>query len=129
MHLQIRTMPAQSPADLGEFLAVLERAGLNIVAAGGSNVELGGEFAFAVDDGLEEAAVAILEEAGYHPRVVEVDLCWMINEPGQLLACITNAIRKNASTGRKIKDLAIGVPDSAGHIPVQVYSEEPPAAG
>lgn len=123
MHLQIRGIPARSPADLGAYLAVLERAGINIIAAGGSRVEHGGEFAFAVEHGTEDAAIAALEAEDFKPRLVEVQECWMTNKPGQLLMCVSEAVRVNAVSGRKIVDLSIGVPDERGHIPVQIYSE------
>lgn len=123
MHLQIRSEPTRSPADLRAFLAVLERAGVNIEAAGGSDVERGGEFAFAVAHGREQDAVERLEAEGYRPRIVEVDACWMTNNPGQLLACVAKVAQKNARSGRVIRDIAIGVPDGQGRIPVQIYSE------
>ncbi len=123
MHLQIRGIPARSPADLGAYLAVLERAGINIIAAGGSRVEHGGEFAFAVEHGTEDAAMAALAAEDFKPRLVEVQECWMTNKPGQLLMCVSEAVRLNAISGRKIVDLSIGVPDERGHIPVQIYSE------
>ena len=56
MHQQIRTQPTQSPPDLQAFLTVLEEAGINIEAAGGSDIEQGGEFAFAVAHGVEADA-------------------------------------------------------------------------
>ena len=68
MHKQIRVVPAKSPADLKAFLEVLAAARINIVAAGGSDVEQGGEFAFAVTDGQEADAIALLRDAGYQPR-------------------------------------------------------------
>ena len=70
MHAQIRTKPARSPANLAELLQVLKDAGINIEAAGGSNIEQGGEFAFAVAHGQEDKAIAILEEERYKPRLV-----------------------------------------------------------
>jgi hypothetical protein len=124
MHLQVRSEPALSPPDLAAYLAVLANAGINILAAGGSNLEHGGEFAFAVEDGTEEAAVDVLRAAGYRPRIVGVDLCWLTSDkPGQLLKCVDEVSRTNASSGRKIKDISIGVPDERGHIPIQLYSE------
>jgi hypothetical protein len=123
MHMQIRSAPATSPADLRKFLAVLERAGINIEAAGGSDVEKGGEFAFAVRHGTEQDAIRALEDAGYHPHLEEVDFCWMTNNPGQLLTCVARVAERNAQSSRVIKDVAIGVPDKQGRIPVQIYSE------
>jgi len=124
MHLQLRTDPSMSPPDLDAFLGVLEKAGINMLAAGGSSIEDGGEFAFAVEDGSEQEAKSVLEAAGYHPRIVEVDLCWITSDtPGQLRKCVAAVRRQNARTGRRIKDMAIGAPDSRGHVPVQIYSE------
>jgi hypothetical protein len=123
MHQQIRSAPVMSPADLKAFLAVIERAGINIEAAGGSDVERGGEFAFAVAHEKQRAAVEALKAAGYHPRVVDVDVCHLTDNPGQLAACIARISDQNRRTGKVIRDLAIGGPDKAGRIPVQVYSE------
>lgn len=123
MHLQIRTRPAKSPADLKAFLTVLANAEVNIEAAGGGDVEGDGEFAIAVAHDQEEQAMQALREDGYDPRLVEVDACALTNEPGQLLACITGVTEKNESLGRYIRDVSIGVPDGEGRIQVQVYSE------
>jgi hypothetical protein len=121
MHMQIRATPAKSPTSLVAFLEVLK--GINIVAAGGSNVEQGGEFAFAVAHGEECAAMTALADAGYRPTLVSVETCWMTNAPGQLLACVESVTKANVAAGRVIKDLSIGVPDQDGRIPVQFYSE------
>ena len=123
MHQQIRTVPAKSPANLQEFLQVLVDAGINIEAAGGSNIEQGGEFAFAVAHGQEEGALIALKHEGYAPRLVDVTYCALTNEPGQLLACITGVTTNNNEHGRVIKDIVVGVPDDDGRIQVQVYSE------
>ena len=124
MHLQIRLSTAKSPADLREVLDVLATAGFDLLAAGGSNVEEDGEFAFAVDHGEEDRAVQVLEEAGYKPRKVKVKECWIDHRPGQLLECITEARTENAEAGRVIRDVTIGAPRKKdGKFPVQVYSE------
>lgn len=123
MHLQIRTVPAHSPADLVEFLRVLAEAEINIEIAGGSDVEFGGQFAFAVEDGREDEAMRVLREAKYDPQLVEVVDCLLSNEPGQLLACITSVAQSNAASGMAIRDISVGVPGEDGLIPVQVYSE------
>jgi len=125
VHLQIRSKATKSPPDLRAFLEVLAEAEINIVAAGGSNVEQDGEFAFAVDHDMEEQAVAVLEQAGYQPRIVEVGTWFIDNSPGQLLGCVTEASEANQLTGRVIKDLSVGMPDADGRIPVQIYSELP----
>jgi hypothetical protein len=121
MHMQIRATPAKSPTSLVEFLTVLQ--GINIVAAGGSNIEQGGEFAFAVEHGQECDAMALLADAGYRPTLVKVDTCPLDNVPGALLACVTRVTNQNAAAGRVIKDISIGVPDANGQIQVQIYSE------
>ena len=51
MHKQFRVVPAASPPDVEKLLRRLKDAKVNLAGAGGSNVEYGGEFAFAVDDG------------------------------------------------------------------------------
>jgi hypothetical protein len=133
MHKQIRVVPAKSPADLMAFLEVLAAAGINIDAAGGSNVEQGGEFAFTVTHGQEADALVLLRDAGYQPRELEDSVesetgevfttCWMTDDPGQLLACVSSVTDANAAAGRVIKDLSIGKPRADGMIPVQIYSE------
>jgi hypothetical protein len=128
MHLQIRCVPAASPADLKAFLQVLADNDVNIIAAGGSNVESGGEFAFAVDDEDPDEVkrvTALLTAKGYSPRVVDVHYCWLTNEPGQLLSCVTEATVKNADRGVVIRDVSIGVPGADGRILVQIYSDVP----
>ena len=122
MHQQIRTVPAMSPPNLQEFLQVLLDAGINMEAAGGSNIEQGGEFAFAVAHGQEEEALIALKHKGYAPRLVDVTHCALTNEPGQLLACITDVTTSNNEHGRVIKDIVLGVPDEDGRIQIQIYS-------
>jgi hypothetical protein len=125
MHLQIRTAPRLSPPNLEAMLGVLKAGGFNIEAVGGSDVERGGEFAFAVAHGQENRAMAALRKAGYKPRKVVVPTCALTNEPGQLFSCIAGIAADNAKKGLVIKDIAIGVPDAEGRIQVQVYSEAP----
>lgn len=130
MHLQIRSVPAASPPDLERFLKVLADANVNLLAAGGGNLELGGEFAFAPDHEHVGAAIDALKKAEYEFRVLDADkgdfeLCWLTNEPGQLHACIARVSEANLAAGRVIADVLVGVePDEQGHIPVQVYSVE-----
>lgn len=123
MHQQIRTVPALSPPDLPAMLAVLKAGNVNIQAAGGGDIANGGEFAFAVEHGKEQHAMDVLEGAGYHPRLVEVDHFAIDDKPGALHACVNAVAQKNAGTGRVIRDVAIGVPDAQHRIQVQVYSE------
>jgi hypothetical protein len=122
MHLQIRSMPARSPADLAEFLTVLLEQDVNIESAGGHDIEDGGEFVFSVAHGEEDSVMSILQDAGYHPRLVEVTVCALDDTPGQLLECITGVSQENQVTGRRIRDITVGVPDADGRIQVQVYS-------
>lgn len=124
MHQQIRTVPAMSPPDLQAFLTLLASAGINLESAGGSDIERGGEFAFAVAHGQEDEAIAVLEQAGYHPRLVEVESCTVTNDPGQLLECVAKVSALNAQSGRVIKDIAVGAPEDQGlPLRVQIYSE------
>lgn len=130
MHLQIRSRPAKSPADLLAFLQVLADANVSIEAAGGGDVEGTGEFAFAVQHGHEQAAMAVLQDNGYAPRLVEVDSAALDNEPGRLLEFVRSVTDNNiALGGRVIRDVSIGVADADGRIRVQIYSEFPGAAG
>jgi hypothetical protein len=122
MHLQIRAAPVQSPPNLADFLAVIAKEGINILTAGGSNIEQGGEFAFAVSHEDQCRAVEALAEAGYEPRVVTVDWGLMTDKPGQLLECVARVAAQNAATGKTIVDIAIGGPDADGRIPIQIYS-------
>ena len=125
MHLQIRTKPAMSPADLKAFLAVLKDQGINIEAAGGSDVEKGGEFAFAVRHGMARKAMRALRAAGYRPRLVTVDHDRLSNKPGELLRFVERVAAQNQQSGRVIKDVSLGVPNRKGEVAVQVYSEKP----
>jgi len=106
----------------------LAEAGVNISAAGGSDLEFGGELAFAVDHGSEEAAQKVLDRYKYPYRVIGEDdpsltVCWMVNKPGELHRCIAEVAEANLKSGRIIRDLIIGVPDG-DRVPVQIYSEE-----
>jgi len=121
MHQQIRlAVPASSPPNLEKVLQVLEDAGINVIAVGGSNVEHGGEFGFAVDHDQQEAALTVLRAAHLRPHLVDVTLCLLDNRPGALRDCITNA-NQGHRPGRLIRDLAVGVPEADGRVPVQVY--------
>jgi hypothetical protein len=125
MHQQIRlAAPASSPPNLEKVLQVLEDAGINIVAVGGSNVEHGGEFGFAVDHDRQDAALDALRAAGLRPRVVDVTLCLLDDRPGALRDCIAKANRGHRP-GRLIRDIAIGIPGADGRVPVQVYFDGP----
>jgi hypothetical protein len=126
MHQQIRLVTRLSPPDLAAALQVVADAGINILAVGGSNLEHGGEFGFAVAHEDQAAAVAALEAKRYRPRAVDVTVCWITkNEPGQLLECVRTASNANKGTGKAIRDIAIGVADDQGRIPVQIFSDGP----
>lgn len=125
MHLQIRSVPALSPPNLADFLKVLAEAKINIEGASGSNIGSGGEFALAVRDGEERAAIDVLERAGYKPRLVAPKQCQLKDEPGALLACITDAMAENEGTDREIKDILVGANRENGLVVVQVYSSVP----
>jgi hypothetical protein len=130
MHLQIRSVAKASPPDLARFLGVLAKADVNLLAAGGGSLELGGEFAFAPEHDHAGRAVDALTAAGYEVRLLDVgrgdfQLCWLTNEPGQLHACIAKVSEENLAAGRVIADVLVGVErDAEGRIPVQVYSVE-----
>lgn len=125
MHLQIRTVPARSPASLADFLSVLLENDINIESAGGHDIETGGVFLCSVAHGEEDRTIAALEAAGYRPHIVEVDTCALKNQPGQLLECIRTVSEKNQLLGRAIRDISVGVPDADGRVQVQVYSDTP----
>jgi len=132
MHQQVRVVPAASPSDLAKLLGVLAAANVNLVAAGGGNIELGEEFAFVPSEGQEEAAMNALADAGYAPRLLnagdDYKLCWLTNEPGQLRSCIEEAAEENNGRGFKIKDILVGIEPEDGKIGVQVYSVAPESA-
>jgi hypothetical protein len=137
-HMQIRSRPASTPHDLEKFLRPLAEAGVNIIAAGGSSIELDGEIGISVAHEDFDEAERVLQEAGYVVERAEVYECWMDNVPGELRRCIAEASAENLESGRVIKDIAIGVPrEEDGRMLVQVYSvdvrtqvntEEPPAS-
>jgi hypothetical protein len=129
MHQQIRTAPSTSPADIEKLLERLKDGGVNIAAAGGGNLEFGGQFAFAVHDGHEDAAKRVLEQHGYKYDVIEehdprLTMCLMEDEVGELHRCIKMASDANLESGRIIRDLIIGAPDENKKVPVQIFSEE-----
>lgn len=130
MHLQIRAVPAASPPDLVTFLEVLANAGVSLSSAGGTDLELGGEFAFSVDDRDHQTALKALRDAGYQTREIELEVCWMIpGREGELLRCVREATALNGKTGSVIRDIALGEPDKEGRIPVMIHSQEIKAVG
>jgi hypothetical protein len=134
MHLQIRTIPASSPPDVEKILAVLAKAGVNLVGIGGSNVEFGGELALVPQHGQEDEAEKALTQAGYVWRELQVDrdpelvLCEVENKSGALHDCLEKVASDNLAAGRIIRDILIGIPDEEdvknGTTPVHIYSEQ-----
>jgi hypothetical protein len=125
MHLQNRVTPSLSPADVGKVLKLLADNHYNIIAAGGSNIEQGGEFAFAVDDegvnkNKPQEAHDLLRSHKYNVRLIEVPHCIVANSPGELQKCVEAKVAENP--GKKIKDFAIG-PQPDGAVLVQIYFE------
>lgn len=131
MHMQIRATPATSAADIEKLLRLFAEAQpeVNLVAAGGGDLEFGGEFAFAVPHDQEEQALEILRRHRYPHRTLVVDrdpqlqLCQISNRPGELHRCIAGVARENLEKGRIIRDVVIGAPEGDLY-PVHVYSEE-----
>ena len=112
----------------GRVLAILELLagqGFNLRSAGGGRIELGGEFAFAVDKrdndddhrAATEAAVAALNDAGIDAHMVEVQVRYLADEPGAL----RDFVRDVSSQGLLIEEIAVGTPED-GQIPVQIYT-------
>jgi hypothetical protein len=129
MHKQLRVVPIASPPDLEKLLGRLKDANVNLAGAGGSNVEYGGEFAFAVDDGQEDLAVEVLEANGYRYRLFEhevdpeLTVCWVENRPGTLHECVAGVAAANLEKGRIIRDIVIGIDGDKG-LAAQIFSEE-----
>ena len=137
MHQQVRTSTTKTPtgssgpgamADEGsllDILTILDRARVNLQAAGGRDLDDGGEFAFAVhhqegDDGPNEKAADLLERAGYQPRIVTVHSCDVPDEPGALLGCMNEAIMSQGDA----YEIFVGTSTKPGTVPVQITSRE-----
>lgn len=121
MHQQVRLSPALSPPDLARVLEIVAGAGFNIVAVGGSNVEHGGEFAFSVADAETQTVFDLLKSKGYKPRLADVELFFLTDQPGQLLAKVREVAADNKAKGRAIQDIAVG-PGPNGQVRVEIYS-------
>lgn len=131
MHQQVRAAPRISPPNLAALLQVLADNGINVLAAGGSHIEEGGEFAFSVhledpsagiDDDRSEEAVKVLNGAGYRATIEPVFRCFRApGETGGLLSCIQEA--RGAGHNGLIRDVAVGVPISSGEVPIQLFIE------
>jgi len=134
MHQQVRTTSTKSGSDspgpgamadeggIVDILQILVEAGVNLQAAGGRDLDRGGEFVFAVhhedeDDGPGEEAAALLRERGYgDARTVHVHECSVADEPGGLLGCIQDIER----TDGPVYEIFVGTPDADGGITVQI---------
>jgi hypothetical protein len=129
MHKQFRLVPAASPPDVELLLRRLKDANINLAGAGGSNVEYGGHFAFAVDDGQEDDTETVLKTHRYkydlyvHDVHPQLTVCWLENRPGTLHDCIQGVAAANLEKGRLIRDVVIGFDGDKG-IAAQIFSEE-----
>jgi hypothetical protein len=144
MHLQVRVSPRVSPPNLERLLQFLAEepltgdeildpdnpVGVNIVAAGGSRVELGGQFSFVPDHRHEDATRRALDKGGYggkvrwyntqdHPRWLQMDE--LDDQPGQLLALVARVRQQNGSDWR-IKDILVGTQRPGNKVPIQIFS-------
>ena len=117
---------------LAEFLSVLAADNgpndppFNLGAASGHDIELGGEFAFwatprdGVDADHEEAtnrAMERLQAAGYDARTYHVQAKHIADEPGALLAFVTEVTDR----GHRILEITIGAPEDHG-VPIQIFT-------
>lgn len=145
MHQQVRVSPRISPPNLERLLQFLadepltadevldpeNPVGVNIVAAGGSRVELGGRFAFVPNHRHEDACRRAMARGGYgddkvrwfsiedHPdrlKMEELD-----DKPGQLLAFVAR-VREANGDAMRIKDILVGTERPGGKVPVQIFS-------
>jgi hypothetical protein len=128
MHKQLRVVAVSSPPDVEKLLRRLKDANINLAGAGGSNVEFGGEFAFAVDHEQEGDAEAVLKEHSYPYRILDSEtdprltLCRLENVVGSLHACIESVSTANLQSGRIIRDVLVGMDEDG--LAAQVFSEE-----
>jgi hypothetical protein len=132
MHQQIRTRPSRSqstdgpgamsfppiegdPVDmeagaLDSLLDLLASEGYNLCLAGGSGMDGGGEFVFAIDheDGEDKTAecASMLISRGYQGvRLVAPHVCWVDDRPGALRECL-----REAGPDREIREIFVGTP-------------------
>lgn len=136
MHIQARSKPAASAADLETFLRWLSepespnagdppRDAINIEGVTGGTLELGGEFVFAVEHGREADAEDWLRERNYEPVFSEVFTEVLAsNTPGALLAAIRNASEVAVANSQVIKDVLIGQQTGTGIFYVQVAFQD-----
>jgi hypothetical protein len=134
MHQQVRTStkktgsgsagPGAMEAEGGlvDILEILLRAGVNLRAAGGRDLDRGGEFVFAVhhgqdnDDRPGEEAAALLRDERYRARAVYVHHCLVNDEPGSLLRCI----QETEATEGPVYEIFVGTANADGQIPLQI---------
>jgi hypothetical protein len=142
MHQQIRTRLARSEirdgsgamarvpdeqdpeevdeAALDALLDLLAGEGYNLCLAGGSAIEGGGEFVFAIDhdEGDERTAecAAFLQTKDYRgTRLVTPHVAWLEDRPGAL----RDALRELRDQSRDVREIFVGTPKD-GRILVHV---------
>jgi hypothetical protein len=105
---------------LVRLLQLLARNKYNLRMAGGSGIETGGEFVFAVDDEDDEdkarKCAALLAENGFEQvRVVEPFMCEVNDRVGALRDCLKELVDQ----GRQIDEVFVGTPRN-GKVPIHV---------
>lgn len=111
------------PGALVTLLERLAEGGFNLRMAGGSRIEHGGEFIFAVDDDRTDACVEFLTDEGYKPRKLELHHCDLADRPGELARCL-----KELESDREVNEIFVGTPEPDGRIPIQVSTVSHAAA-
>lgn len=106
------------PGALVELLELLDDNGFDLELAGGEDIELGGEFAFALKEHDRTGDCAtLLRDSGYRGvRIIRVQSLEVEDRKGGLL----DALRKLSEAGLRIDDLHVGVKRDDGIVPVQV---------
>jgi len=130
MHAQIRTVPAQSPADLKKFLQVLVQKDILAVALTGSKAEQGGDVAFGLRHSVDgdrtpyDDALAKLSAEGYSPRLVDVEHPGFDADPRASIRALIKAVDKARAENPKnrIRDFFVGV-DANGNVQLQITSD------
>jgi hypothetical protein len=138
MHLQVRAMmtagfmtadeggspeatTVATPGALIRLLQLLADNKVNLKTAGGSRIEAGGQFVFALDDDDDQEAPAraaqlINDDGEWRAWVVEPFHCHTNDEPGGLLACL----QKVEEAGLVVDEIFVGTPEADGSIPLQI---------
>ncbi len=112
---------------LSEMLTILRDAGFNLRAAGGSQVELGGDFWFWVDErpsdaDHEVAAIAardLLRGHEYEADTFEVHARHLSDTQGTLLDFVNEVTQGKLL----VENISVGTPDDEG-IPVQIFTAQ-----